>query len=53
MKGVDNRIGVDGLVPVKDRNGTTIRDKEKFKERCVEHFENVLNRRYSCRKRYR
>ena len=33
-----------GLVPVKDRNGTTISDKEKVKERWVEHFENVLSR---------
>ena len=33
-----------GLVPVKDRNGATISDKEKVKERWVEHFENVLNR---------
>ena len=32
-----------GLVPVKDRNGATISDKEKVKERWVEHFENVLN----------
>ena len=33
-----------GLVPVKDRNGATISNKEKVKERWVEHFENVLNR---------
>ena len=33
-----------GLVPVKDRNGATISDKEKVKARWVEHFENVLNR---------
>ena len=33
-----------GLVPVKDRNGATIIDKERVKERWVEHFENVLNR---------
>ena len=32
-----------GLVPVKDRNGATISDKEKVKERWAEHFENVLN----------
>ena len=32
-----------GLVPVKDRNWATISDKEKVKERWVEHFENVLN----------
>ena len=32
-----------GLVQVKDRNGATISDKEKVKERWVEHFENVLN----------
>ena len=31
------------LVPAKDRNGATISDKEKVKERWVEHFENVLN----------
>ena len=33
-----------GLVPVKDRNGAANSDKEKVKERWVEHFENVLNR---------
>ena len=33
-----------GLVSVADRNGATIIDKEKVKERWVEHFENVLNR---------
>ena len=33
-----------GLVPVKDRNGTTIRDKERVKERWKEHFEILLNR---------
>ena len=33
-----------GLVPVKDRNGVTISDKEKVKVRWVEHFVNVLNR---------
>ena len=33
-----------GLVPVKDRNGAAIIDKEKVKERWAEHFENVLNR---------
>ena len=33
-----------GLVLVKDRNGVTISDKEKVKERWAEHFENVLNR---------
>ena len=32
-----------GLVLVKDRNGATISDKEKVKERWLEHFENVLN----------
>ena len=31
------------LVPVKDRNGAKISEKEKIKERWVEHFENVLN----------
>ena len=33
-----------GLVPVKDRNGATISDKERVKERSVDRFENVLNR---------
>ena len=33
-----------GLVLVKDRNGATSSDKERVKERWVEHFENVLNR---------
>ena len=32
------------LVPVKDRNGATIIDKERVKERWAEHSENVLNR---------
>ena len=32
-----------GLLPIKDRNGTSISDKEKVKERWVEPFENVLN----------
>ena len=32
------------LVPVEDRNGATISDKEKVKERWVENFENVLDR---------
>ena len=32
------------LDPVKDKNRATISDKEKVKERWVEHFENVLNR---------
>ena len=32
------------LVPVKDRNGATIIDKEGIKERWVDHFEKVLNR---------
>ena len=32
-----------GLVPVKDRNRDTISDKERVKERWVEHFENVVN----------
>ena len=41
------------LVPVKDRNGATISDKERVKERWAEHFENVLNRATVCRKRYR
>ncbi|XP_065557668.1 uncharacterized protein LOC136025570 [Artemia franciscana] len=30
-------------IPVKDRNGATISDQEKVKERLAEHFENVLN----------
>ena len=42
-----------GLVPVNDRNGAPISDKERVKERWAEYFENVLNRRNSCRKRYR
>ena len=33
-----------GLVPVKDRNGATISDNEKVKERWAEHSEDVLNR---------
>ena len=33
-----------GLVPIKSRNGATISDKERVKERGAEHFENVLNR---------
>ena len=33
-----------GLTPVKSRNGATISDKKRVKERWVEHFENVLNR---------
>ena len=32
------------LVPVRDRNGATINDTERFKERWAERFENVLNR---------
>jgi len=32
-----------GLVPVEDRNGATISDKETVKEKWSEHFENVLN----------
>ena len=32
-----------GLVPVKDRNGTTTSDKERVKKRWAEHFENVVN----------
>ena len=32
------------LVPVKDRNGATISDKETVKGRWVEHLQNVLNR---------
>ena len=37
-------ISQSGLVSVKNRNGATISDKEKVKERWTEHFENVLNR---------
>ena len=33
-----------GLVQVKDRNGATISDKEKVKERWVENLENMQNR---------
>ena len=33
-----------GLFPVKDRNGATISEKERIKERLVENFENVPNR---------
>jgi len=33
-----------GSVPTKDWNGATIRDKERFKKRWAEHYENVLNR---------
>ena len=33
-----------GIVPVKDRNRGTVSDKERVRERWVEHFENVLNR---------
>jgi len=32
-----------GLVPVKDRNEVTIRDKGRVDERRREHFENLLN----------
>ena len=38
------------LVPVKDRDGATISDKERVKERWEEHFENVLNRDTVARK---
>ena len=31
------------LVSVKDRNGATVSDRERVKERWTEHFENVLN----------
>ena len=33
-----------GLVPVNDKNGPTVSDKGKVKERWAEHFENLLNR---------
>ena len=41
-----NSEGVVNLdfVTVKDRNGATISDKERVKERWAEHFENLLNR---------
>ena len=39
-----------GLVPIKDRNGVTISDKERVKERWAEHFETVLNRDRVTRK---
>ena len=32
-----------GLVPVKGRNGATISDKNRVKERWEEHFENMPN----------
>ena len=32
-----------GPVPVKDKNGATLSEKEKVKERWAEHFESVLN----------
>ena len=39
-----------GLVPVKDRNGARVCDKERVKERWVEHFENVQNPETVARK---
>ena len=33
-----------GLVPANNRNGTTINDKERIKERWAVNFENLLNR---------
>ena len=42
-----NKLGRNSqsvLVPVKDRNGATISDNERVKERKAEHFENRLNR---------
>ena len=33
-----------GLLPVEDRNGPTINDKERVKERWAEHFEILQNR---------
>ena len=36
--------GQSVLVPVKGRNGATIIEKERVKERWPEHFDNVLNR---------
>ena len=44
FKGESKGSSQSGLVPVKDRNWVTISNKEKVKERWVEHFENVLNR---------
>ena len=32
------------IVPVRDRNGVTIIDKERVIERWVGYFQNVLNR---------
>ena len=32
-----------GIAYVKDRNGSTIRDKERVKKTSAEHFENVVN----------
>ena len=42
-KKLRGKIG-SGLVPVKDKNGTTTSKKERFKKRWAEHFENVLKR---------
>ena len=39
-----------GLVPVKDKNGAPISDKERVKERWAGYFENVLNRDTVARK---
>jgi len=41
-----------GLVPVQDRNGAIISEKERVKERWAEHSENVLDHHYRYRKRY-
>jgi len=38
------------LVPVKDRNGGTIIDKERVKEKWATHFWNMLNRDRIARK---
>ena len=35
---------------MKDRNGTTISDKERVKERWAKYFKNVLNRDTIARK---
>ena len=39
-----------GHVPVKDRNGATISDKERINEKWEEHFENELSRDRVARK---
>jgi len=41
-----------GPVPVKDKNGATISDKERVKERLGEHFVNVLHQDRATEKKY-